>query len=485
MIVVSFYTNEAYRAHAERLKVSLDRLGIRHDIVELPDRGGSRANILQKPAFLRDRLRAHRPEPILWIDADALVSRPLDLLSENGHDVGVYSRRYIGDVWAGTVYFAQTTTASRIVDRWVERCERRPDLLDQVNLRFAIWLDNPAAKILHLPPEYCWVERMMRNGAPDADPVIEHLALSLPGAPAELRPASCETLVSCYHGLGDTFYMRPAVRKLARARGRVHVATPWPQLWTGEPGVVVVMPPSVTLRTQRANLSRTAAEAWMHTTDYRWSHRLKYDTRDFRASRPVVDAFLRSAGLPPDYGPDDFHWRPDTSWTPAWAVGRRIGIVHMPSVKREWNNPARNPDPANIQAVVDDARDLYWVSVGWDQKDEEWTETLVSGVDKRLEHGELTTEEMIGLIAASEVVVSGPCYLLPAAMAMGTPVFCVFGGSVPPHLLIDPRMGATVNWAAPDPFCACYEMSHDCAKGILRDELLSRFRELRARRAKP
>jgi glycosyltransferase involved in cell wall biosynthesis len=200
MIVVSYYTNEKYRKASEVLAQSLDALKIRHDISEVKDRGSWQLNTLEKAPFLQRMLIKHQDEDaVLWLDANAIVRRPLSLFKKPKFDVAVY--RFIqsdlvssgkwtnfGRLWNGTLYLKNCELSRTIVDRWFEMNLAHPDRTDQKNLA-AVMVDvtqDQESRFYRLPAEYCWIDRVMRVLLPDAAPAIEHPDAGL--TEVEVRP---------------------------------------------------------------------------------------------------------------------------------------------------------------------------------------------------------------------------------------------------------------------------------------------------------
>jgi hypothetical protein len=203
-----------------------------------------------------------------------------------------------------------------------------------------------------------------------------------------------------------------------------------------------------------------------------------YGMDTFRAGMSILAAFMNRLRVT---DPVDFSLTVDPSWAPDWLkdVPRPFGVVHPPSVRREWMNQSRNPKPEYIQQLIDARPDVHWISVGFNAPGQEWYEgPPLRGIARRFDNGELTTTQLLAVLGRADLAVSAPCWLLPAAAALKTPLFCVFGGSIPPQLLIDPRMGGTVKAVAPVPFCACFHNDHNCFKSISMGALLmewSRF----------
>lgn len=281
-------------------------------------------------------------------------------------------------------------------------------------------------------------------------------------------------------GFGDTIYMRPAIRKLAEKYEAVFVRTPWPQVFWDILNARPSRPEAIFYRTQNANAAAVDPMIWHYPPGGLPQLAGFYGMDQFRAGMTITAAFLQSFKV---HDPVDFSLKVDPAWEPAWLkeLPRPYGIVHPPSIRREWMNVSRNPRPDYIQAVIDARPDIHWVSIGFNVHDQEWYEgPPLHGVARRYDNGELSVEQLLALLGRADVAVSGPCWLLPAAAALGTPLFCIFGGSIPPQLLIDPRMGGPVKAVAPIPFCPCFQNDHNCNKSISMGALLmewARFAE--------
>lgn len=270
--------------------------------------------------------------------------------------------------------------------------------------------------------------------------------------------------VSGFEGMGDTIYMRGPLKKLLEREKVVYLTNPWPQFFWDLPGVKMVRPTGCTLRTQVENIKAAPPEVWCdEPPGLRW-YEYKYDNTRLSQGMTPITTFMGQF-LVPD--PIDCSMRANPAWSTNRTEGlpRPLGIVHPPSVRSEWHNTARNPRIEYIQAVIDERRDLHWVSVGWMKEGVEWTDGgELRGIHTRFDHGELSITEVCSLIAEAKLMLCGPSFPLPLSAALGTPVMCIFGGSVPPRCLVDPRMGLHVGCAAPEPFCACYSSDHDCHK---------------------
>jgi hypothetical protein len=75
-----------------------------------------------------------------------------------------------------------------------------------------------------------------------------------------------------------------------------------------------------------------------------------------------------------------------------------------------------------------------------------------------------------------------PGFFMPAAIAIRTKCFTIFGGNAGPQVHIDPVMGLqNFGWIAPEPFCQCFNNHHECKKDIPEEKIIAAFEELRSR----
>lgn len=293
---------------------------------------------------------------------------------------------------------------------------------------------------------------------------------------------SVPILVDGFRGLGDTFYMKGPIRRLARTEGHVYFKTPWPQLFWDSPEIRLVNPGRIGLRTQDANSTKWGG-SWEVSPAITRKVVMGYHYTGFEEGGSITKMMEKQAGVAGEVTAEDYQTKAHPEWVKGWMkkLPRPLGIVHPPSARREWTNTARAPKPCYLQTVVDARPDIFWVSVGWLADKEEW---LIGNPIKRvqlcLDHGELSTEELLGLISLADVAATGPCFLVPAAMSLGTPLFAVFGGYAHPRTVLNPLFAGKVGYIAPDPICACLKDDHDCDKWIGGDRVgdaFSRFME--------
>ena len=269
-------------------------------------------------------------------------------------------------------------------------------------------------------------------------------------------------------GLGDNIYQRAAVQALASEEGaRVFVSTSWPQLYRDLPNVWPVRPVTK-LRTQRINIGRADGSAWRARPAHARRLATLYGDADLKAGT-IAQHFDRALGLAPG---TPLHWSiPDDFEPPPLVVpaDKPLALIRPATVREEWRNEARNPDPHALAALADHLRTThYLVSVADLSLGKEWLVPPAPYADVRFHAGELPVDQLLGLCAAADLIVGGVGWIVPAAVATGTPAFVLLGGMGAhnaPEVILDPRMPADhVGFGWPAEFCRCNLKLHDCRK---------------------
>ena len=123
--IIAFHTpDDLYRGEAERLRRSLDKLGLDYVIQEVePSTDWSRTTML-KPLWMREARETHTG-PLLYIDVDAYVhENPWPYLSNVEGDMAAVVHAD-GTLNSSTVLIADTPGARWLLDEWVSRCNIR------------------------------------------------------------------------------------------------------------------------------------------------------------------------------------------------------------------------------------------------------------------------------------------------------------------------------------------------------------------------
>lgn len=271
-------------------------------------------------------------------------------------------------------------------------------------------------------------------------------------------------------GLGDNVYQRPLVAHLATTRD-VWISTPYPELYEDLP-VRPVLWAGLGLRCQGKNMRRQPSSTWSRPPARCDRAQVLYALAALETS--IVSEMERRVGTraePFRFDLPDFGSPP---LAPPYAVVRPV------SVRREWENTARNPDPSYVSRAAAMLREAGYRVVCVADLDER-QERLVGELpeaDRYWIRGELSTRELMALVASASVVVGGVGWIVPTALAYRTPAVIIGGGlgaHNAPHLLVDRRIdGSRMRFLLPEPYCTCRDKAHACPKTI--PDFESRFR---------
>ena len=189
MIFGCFYTmNTPYAEYAANWARSLDALGLRYVALGIPPCSWKEA-VMQTGDMCLAVVRAHPGEMVVFTDADAQIMRLPGRLLQLAlspyaieYDIGVHYLTPGGrfaippgspECLNGTVIVWPTDAARAVLDRWcyLNDNNREARCADQLNLGQAI-KDNEGARVLDLPPEYCWIPDMSEQRYGKREPVI-------------------------------------------------------------------------------------------------------------------------------------------------------------------------------------------------------------------------------------------------------------------------------------------------------------------------
>ncbi|WP_350557861.1 putative nucleotide-diphospho-sugar transferase [Psychrobacter sp. CAL346-MNA-CIBAN-0220] len=141
-IICCFYT-DSYRNHALSLRQSLDDFGLSYYLKEVDDAGYWEANTRIKPHFILECLQQFPDKNVLYLDADALVKKPLDYFNNINADVAFYKTKGMPgmshDYLASTMFFNNTANTVSLVEQWItEQIEGKRTQVDQDSLDVAM-----------------------------------------------------------------------------------------------------------------------------------------------------------------------------------------------------------------------------------------------------------------------------------------------------------------------------------------------------------
>lgn len=256
------------------------------------------------------------------------------------------------------------------------------------------------------------------------------------------------------HGLGDNIFQRGFIKNL---KGDIYVETPWPQLYEGLD--VKCVKPKLKLRTQAKNAE--AVDTWAK----RPAQVTRYISPGYNARTmeraSLIGAMRGQFGVEPDLSLPDF---------PSPVTRAKYAVIRPATVRTEWANPARNPDPRYLAQAAEMLRQrgYYVVSVADINDTDEWAVGELPYADLRMHGGEWDVTQILGLVQHASVVVGGVGWILPAAAAYETPLYMVLGGNLGHNApeKIGLQDAPNIGWAVPVNPCYCASKSHDCEKVI-------------------
>lgn len=379
------------------------------------------------------------------------------------------------------------------------------------NLRFAaIALKKNGIEVVNLNPDSAlpWFPKMAPAFILNKEFEIELKGVSK--ATPQSKPAPGAKLPPLFikgpYGFGDTIYLRSIVKHLAKKHETIYLATTLPEifwdlknvkfirpilnkLWTHREHVEYLdkclghkwekLPRGITQRTWASFLATwkhedTSANAKVITTNPRGEESTtkyfenEHGINEFNFALPLKRAWIREARKMLD--------SLDTK-------GKKICIVRQPTVRPEWHNTARNPDINYLQLLVDKYRtEYYFISIAHTKKGVEWFDEQLRNIDKKFHKGELALTTIFAILKLADMVITYPDLFLIASIAVRAKCFCVYGGCAKPEIITDKNMGLeNLAWVAPNPFCNCIRMEHNCRKKIPPKLILKAFEELKNR----
>ena len=150
--------------------------------------------------------------------------------------------------------------------------------------------------------------------------------------------------------------------------------------------------------------------------------------------------------------------------------GGRYAVIRPPTLRRDFYAPARNPLMEYVSQSVEilKSRGIETIGVG-NIGDNELFHGKHPDVDVEHWNG-LKIPELMGLLSGAEVIIAGPGYTVPVAMAYKVPHVIIYGGAAKWNRLAkltDPRVSHKLAVVEPDDFCrVCPTVEHDCNKTI-------------------
>jgi len=277
-----------------------------------------------------------------------------------------------------------------------------------------------------------------------------------------------------YYGWGDSIYQYPFLKELAKNYKTLYLRTPFPQLFDTIPNIIFIRPPSTHLATCKKYMEKYETQYKnikdINPTESVIFHYQKAHKRDIGMSEAFNNVTPKLKNRPIDWSiPIKPSWIKEAQTVMnSINTHKKICLIKLPSVRKEWFNIARVGKVDYFQYIVDKYKDEYFfISLG--NKAIETPLGEVHGMDLVLENAEISMNGILALTSMADLVVGYHSFLIANGIATGTKTFCIFGGYIRPDLWIDSeRMDMNkIAYVSPEPFCNCFNRHHkECNKEI-------------------
>lgn len=268
------------------------------------------------------------------------------------------------------------------------------------------------------------------------------------------------------HGIGDNINQRCFIKALARKGCEIWLKTPVPEIYQGIPNLHFVKA-NTRLRTQKKN-EDLATVVFEPIPPGIPRQRIFYGNSHMREGGIFATMQQQFGTLPawldlPHYSLPDIGLPPD----------KPIAVIRPTTERTEWHNASRGPLNEYVDQVARQLADkgYHVISIADVEPDEEWIPGVEPFAHQKLHHGELTISQMLALVERADIVVTGACVIMHAALAYQRPMICLQGGNGGNNhhsKVTDPRCMdlSTALFIYPDDYCCCQVMKHSCNKTI-------------------
>ena len=177
-VVCAFFT-PAYRAVAQKLQKSLQKLGISHHFAEAEQQSTWEAGTRLKPHFVWKCLKAFPQKDVLYLDSDAVVQRQPEFFDDINTDVAIlftpayYRGRYVLKISAGTLYISNTPGGRQFAKNWCAQDHKSNPLTKDEDMIYMAFEAFEGITFKAMPLSYSKV-----FDSPGPSPVIEHFQAS-------------------------------------------------------------------------------------------------------------------------------------------------------------------------------------------------------------------------------------------------------------------------------------------------------------------
>jgi hypothetical protein len=307
-----------------------------------------------------------------------------------------------------------------------------------------------------------------KNKSSLTDPELIQVAQPLVSAYKDTE--HCSAFLEGYIGIGDNFWQRPYIKEVCKRREMLYLQTYTPQAYWDIKNIRFVKPNYPAFKSHIKGANKLPEDTWVQKPSGLFEIEKPLYWSGFHMGITLQKLFELQWNMKCD----DFSFPVKDEWIGMAAKrinsfrvgGKKICIIHFPTIRNEWKCPARDPKPEYMQMLVDRYKDKYYFISLADLDSETFTQAP-KGMDKEFHHGELTLREIMGMIKLVDLVICGNCYLLPMTLAIGTKVFALYGGCQKPELFLDMNINPDkYAQVTPEPFCNCLDSNHECNKEI-------------------
>ncbi len=283
-----------------------------------------------------------------------------------------------------------------------------------------------------------------------------------------------------YFGFGDNIYHIPFVHKLAQ-KGEVFIYTPFPELF--QISNVHCLKPVTNLKLQLKNMEGNGLYSHSHKPT---GNRIRFNYGEgFKDNLTIMQSFEKVVPLHGDFF---FEFTPkqtqkiDEIISRVTASGKKLCVVRLPSVRKEWPNTNRNGKMEYFQLCINALKEKYYfVSIGDIGNAEDFDGAEPQGIDERRDRHDvnhLSIWDAVDLINRSDLVLSIQCNMIPICQILKKKAFIIYGGYVPHRVLNDERF-YQIGYIEPEPFCFCVNRIHEhiCKKDIPEERILLKLEE--------
>jgi len=165
-----FTVDTPYEQEVQILKKSLDKFGIKHELVGIESRGSWEKNTQVKPFVIKAIMEKYDMD-VVWIDADAELLKMPTFFDKVKADISFYRIKEWDEDLTGTMYFKNTKPVREFLIKWGQVNDSN-DLPDAKNFQGLIREVDMGLIIKFLPADY--IKIFDNDLIVSEDPVIVH-----------------------------------------------------------------------------------------------------------------------------------------------------------------------------------------------------------------------------------------------------------------------------------------------------------------------